>query len=62
MKIKLELSEAELKKLIIEHFKRLLGEVEFDEKRLLIETKSKQNYRAEWEKADFRAAYEHYET
>lgn len=61
MKVKLELSEDELKRLIFEYFQNKLGNVKFDENKLVIEVHSRQNYKAEWEKAAFRATYEHYE-
>lgn len=61
MRVKLELSELELRKLVLEYFRSKLGDLMLDEKYMIIEVKSKQNYKSEWEKADFRATYEHYE-
>lgn len=58
MQVKLELTKKELKDLIIAHFREKLGPLEFKEELLCIETKSKQNWKSEWEEADFRAVYE----
>lgn len=58
MHIKLVMSEAELKKLIIAHFAEKLGDLDFKGDNLKIEVKSTQNYKSEWETAQFRATYE----
>lgn len=58
MKLKLEMTEEELRKIILAHFQCLLGDVELKEKDVVIEVKSKQNYKSEWERAAFRARYE----
>jgi hypothetical protein len=58
MKIKIEISELEMKQLVVLELYRRLGNVEIDEKLLRIEVKSKQNYKSEWEIAAFRATYE----
>lgn len=58
MHVKLMMTETELAQLIINHFKEKLGEVPFDIANLKIEVKSKQNYKSEWEQAEFRAVYE----
>lgn len=55
MNIKLELNRVELQKLVQECFEKKLGDVSFDPKDINIETKSKQNWKSEWESADFRA-------
>lgn len=55
MNLKIEISELELKKLIVAELKTRLGEVTFEPDNVQIEVKSKQNYRAEWEQANFRA-------
>jgi len=60
MNIKIELSEHDLKELVIKHIEATLGDVTvFDENKLTIEVKSKQNYKSEWENASFRATYQH---
>lgn len=56
MKATLTISEEDIKKLIIEEF-RLAITGHFDEKLVKIEVKSKQNYKSEWENAEFRATY-----
>lgn len=57
MHINLELNELDLRSLILEHFKDQLGalgnKLTVDD--ICIEVKSKQNYKSEREKADFRA-------
>jgi len=60
LKIRLELDEATLKGLVMDYFRSSLGELRFDDKAIKIETKSKQNYKSEWESAAFRAVYETY--
>lgn len=57
MKIKINYDEHELKELIISDLKSKLNDIPFDKNNIIIEVKSKQNYKAEWEKADFRASY-----
>lgn len=61
MKVRLELSRQQLERLVVNHFREKLGEMAFDEKKIKIETKSSQNYRSEWESADFRAVYESFD-
>ena len=58
MKLRIEISEADLKKLVLQDIQEKLGSVALDPDKVKIETKSKQNYRAEWEIAAFRAVYE----
>lgn len=59
MKIKIEIDEKELRAMVKTRIRNILGDVPFDEANVTIETKSKQNYRAEWESgAGFRATYE----
>jgi hypothetical protein len=58
MRIVIEIDEATLKRLVIQELESKLGSVVLDEKKVVIETKSKQNYRSEWESAAFRARYE----
>lgn len=56
MQIKIEITEDEIKKLIIRELENRLGDG-FDKNHLVIEVKSKQNYRSEWEISAFRATY-----
>ena len=59
MKIRIEIDQNTLRKLVIAHIRDLLGDHVIVEQRLRIETKSAQNYRSEWEAdAGFRAVYE----
>ena len=53
--IKIEVDEATLKGLVVSHLMNMLGDVSLEMKDVTIETKSKQNYRSEWESAAFRA-------
>lgn len=56
MKLDIEINERVLKQLVLEHIKSKLGdnlEIGLDD--IKIETKSKQNYRSEWEESAFRA-------
>lgn len=59
MSIKLEITEAELKSLILEHLSSKLGKsASLNVGDVKIKVKSKQNYKSEWEIAAFRAVYE----
>jgi hypothetical protein len=58
MKAKIEIDTAELKQIIITQISYKIGDMTFDPKKVKIEVKSKQNYKSEWEEADFRAIYE----
>lgn len=60
MTLNIEINEAELKQLILQHLQSKLGDIALDDNALKIEVKSKQNYRAEWEAAKFRATYNHF--
>jgi len=55
MNINIEIGELDLKKLIMDEIHRQLGDVPFLPEKVIIEVKSKQNYKAEWETANFRA-------
>lgn len=57
MDIKIIIDAMELKRLIITHLAERLGEIPFDPNNLSIQVKSRQNYKAEWEVADFKAEY-----
>ena len=61
MKIKVEVDTAELKKMVLRHIASTVTGVDADieEKDVVIEVRSKQNYRQqEWEKGEFRATLE----
>lgn len=50
------LNKEDLKRLVLEEIKKRLGDLPFDMATIKIETRSKQNFKSEWEDADFRAA------
>jgi len=52
--INIEVDENTLRRLVKRYLEQQIG-AELDEKDISIETKSKQNYRSEWESAAFRA-------
>lgn len=58
MRAKLELTEEDLKELILTSIQAHLGETKLNPGCLKIEVKSKQNYKSEWESAAFRAVYD----
>lgn len=58
MRAKFEFTEADVKKLIIADLESKMGKVSLNPSSVLIEVKSKQNYKSEWEAASFRASYE----
>lgn len=58
MRIRIEIDEKELRRLIINDLSERLGQISFDEEDVVIEVKSKQNYKSEWEQAKFRAVYQ----
>jgi hypothetical protein len=55
MIINVELSEVELRRLVLARLQELMPDAGLTEKDVDIQVKSKQNYRAEWETAAFRA-------
>lgn len=57
MNIEIQMTEEQVKELILSHIAQQLGNIPFDKTRVLIETKSKQNYKSEWEQAAFRVTY-----
>lgn len=57
MKIQITINAEELKCLIIADLINRLGDIPFDINNLTIQVKSRQNYKAEWEVADFKAEY-----
>ena len=57
-KILITIDEKKLRELVVSHLCEKMGEVYFDPKDIKIEVKSAQNYKAEWENAEFRATIE----
>lgn len=57
MRFSIELTEKEVRAIIVAHLAERLGPT-FKPELLRIETKSSRNYKAEWEIADFRVRYE----
>lgn len=57
MKIKIEITEAEVKELIVKYIQSKFDE-EIDENRIDVLVKSKQNYKSEWENAAIKVEYE----
>jgi len=57
MKITLEISQDDIKKIIMKHLAGII-EGNLKPEHIIIETKSTQNYKAEWETAEFRVRYE----
>lgn len=59
MKLRLELTENDVKILVLDHCRNMTGNAKLSLDDVTIETKSKQNYRAEWEVAAWRATVEY---
>jgi hypothetical protein len=59
VKIRLEIDERTVRTLIENFLAGELGPNHYDCDKIRIEVRSQQNYKAEWEKSDFRAIYEH---
>lgn len=58
-KIRIEIDSKMMRALVLEHLRANLGALaRIQDEDVRIEVKSKQNYRSEWEGADFRAVYE----
>jgi hypothetical protein len=57
MLVKIELSKEDVQLLVVQELQRRLGEVTLQAGNVKIEVKSTQNYRSEWENADFRVSY-----
>lgn len=53
-RIQIEIDEKTLRRLVVRYLSEQIG-TELSDKDVLVETKSTQNYRAEWESALFRA-------
>lgn len=56
--INIELTEKDVKELILAHIKDLVNVHDFDPKKVNIQVKSAQNYKAEWETAKIKATYQ----
>lgn len=59
MNLGIELTENDIKELIKNYLETELNR-EIDNSEISIEVKSKQNYKSEWESAQFRATYKSY--
>ena len=57
--LKIEITESELRELVRKRLVDVLGAIDLDEKLIKIQVRSKQNYKSEWEEAQFRATYEY---
>lgn len=60
MNINITLTKEDLKKLIADKISEMVN-ITVDPKFIQIQTKSSQNYKAEWEEAEFKATYVRYE-
>jgi hypothetical protein len=58
MKVRIEIDEQQLRSLVMRELESKLGSLEFEEADVKIEVKSKQNWKSEWESAEFRAVVE----
>lgn len=58
MKVNIEIDETQLKYMICDAIRQTLGEIPLLVDNVIIEVKSKQNFKSEWEPAKFRARYE----
>lgn len=59
MDLNIELTEKDIKQLIKDYLETQLNR-EIDGSEISVEVKSKQNYKSEWETAQFRATYKSY--
>jgi len=55
--ISITVTKEKLRELVVNHLQTLVN-VDFDPMKVVIEVKSTQNWKSEWENADFRAKYE----
>lgn len=55
MRVEITIDESTLKRLVRDHINNQLGEMTVRDDEVKIEVKSKQNYKSEWETADYRA-------
>lgn len=58
MRLTIELDEATIKKAVLDHVETVYG-IKIPEGDLIIQVKSKQNYKSEWEVAAFRGSVTH---
>ncbi len=57
--MKIEIEEKDVIRLLVNYFNEILGPAaDVNDKNIIIETKSKQNYKAEWEQAAFRVRFQ----
>jgi hypothetical protein len=57
MQIDVVIDALDLKRLILIHLREVLGDLKVELADIDIQVKSKQNYKSEWEPADFRATF-----
>ena len=57
MDIEIKIDEKAIRALIMSYLEQTLGDLPISDKDIKIEVKSKQNFKSEWETADFRARY-----
>lgn len=57
-KISVTIDGDKLRELVNDHIRSVMGDVTFNSSDIRIEVKSKQNYKSEWENAEFRAVIE----
>jgi hypothetical protein len=55
MNIEITLTEADLRALVVNELERRMGDIKLEASDVKIETKSSQNFKAEWETAHYRA-------
>jgi len=58
MKIDIEYTSEDIKKLILDDLEQKFDTAAIDPKLLSIQVKSKQNYKSEWETAEFKGTYQ----
>lgn len=58
MNIKIEMSDYDVKQIIIDYIKLKLGETNFDSQRLKTLVKTSKNYKAEYEEGVFKVLYD----
>lgn len=56
-RINIEITENELRQLVVDRLRDTLGNAVLTESDVVVEVKSDQNYKSEWEKASFRVRY-----
>ena len=56
MKVDIEITEKDLRKLVATHIRDKI-DINVKDDDIVIQVKSKQNYKSEWEHADFKAVY-----